>query len=741
MILQRIRTNPISRPDSKVFTRIFESELVGSDGYLASSTDEIQSISEEYPVLVRSCEELRLKNKELVNQISNLEKIHEHEIVRLSDQLEELKQECSIYKKSEKDLQNVTSKLRFQLSNSDDQMSRMNKEINSLQDHCHKVKHKWDIAVGESEKLRTQLNLKEEELRYAHQSIRSHASDLRKWESDRQLHEDVIKKLNLELHELQSTREILEEQKQANLELKATIDKLKFELEEQRARYAGSSVADSRPTSVAGSLSKSLGAELAQLSGIDELKTADQCDDEDDELSETTADDTDDLTRIVRSLSEPNDLSHDHEIFEEIRIKRIKRRKTLTSGNSSLEFDGAEAGQGSSTLEKVIELQDASTDTHDLIAHKSCETQTDPIPEPPPVYRPKMEDSQVQTDQSFLSSSSDDEIDGDHEIDPVQRSLLRLVTGLDPKVLELAIDHIHKEMMVNPQNLPGSSARTTGLTTIIDHSTSGSSGLGSSSPSTSEADSDSESKPNSCSIDRSTTAHVSYFSRWGLSAAVQSLSILSPYSILNSLPSFGFLKSDDRQAEVTPTPHDPELQRPRKSKRNKPIDPKQLMGAREGRIKRNLRICSSMIIFLAAGYFLGNLIFPPTPSPVTFQCCPPSSSGPSSCLLEALKGSNQLGRHYSVEFLSSSSSSGIVGGVGSGSGSSQSTHHANLIPSSFIRFNSTSFNDLVDFNSVGIGREGFIVQLRHRIGLLIWLKNLGTSVIWNTVSGYPKIPT
>ncbi|KNE99190.1 hypothetical protein PSTG_07498 [Puccinia striiformis f. sp. tritici PST-78] len=249
------------RPTSKTHTSVFESGI-GLDGYptprsSGASISDLQTMSEEYPILIRSCEELKKKNQEFVNQIQSLEKIHEHEIEKLIEELEELKEELVVVKKSEKELSISSNRLMYQLTNSDDHTTRLNNSIANIESNLHKTKLKWEDAVAESEKLRTQLNQKEDELRSANRHIQSHGSEIKKWELDRQLREEHIKNLHLELEELQATREILEEQKQSNLDLKLTIDRLKFELDEQRLRNAGSSVADSRPTSIAGSSSSS----------------------------------------------------------------------------------------------------------------------------------------------------------------------------------------------------------------------------------------------------------------------------------------------------------------------------------------------------------------------------------------------------------------------------------------------------------------------------------------------------
>ena len=98
--------------------------------------------------LVRNCEDLKIKNKELVKQIADLEEIHEQEIVKLNDELEELKQDLSTCKKSEKELGSVSSTLRFQLANMEDQMNRLTSNKTFLEKINHQTKLKYEEANG-----------------------------------------------------------------------------------------------------------------------------------------------------------------------------------------------------------------------------------------------------------------------------------------------------------------------------------------------------------------------------------------------------------------------------------------------------------------------------------------------------------------------------------------------------------------------------------------------------------------
>lgn len=121
---------------------------------------------------------------------------------------------------------------------------------------------------------------------------------------------------------MQRATGILEEQKQANIDLKLTIDRLKHELDEQRANNSSSSVLGSRPNSLAGTLRPSFDEELKKALASGEYE-------DDDSGSETTADGQDIMAK-VDGLS-GHGQNDDNEVYEEIRIKTIKRRTLRVS--------------------------------------------------------------------------------------------------------------------------------------------------------------------------------------------------------------------------------------------------------------------------------------------------------------------------------------------------------------------------------------------------------------------------
>lgn len=90
------------------------------------------------------------------------------------------------------------------------------------------------------------------------------ALDLRKWEAEQEQWLGRVKDLEEELQAAQKTQAALDEQKQENMMLKETIDRLRFEMDEMRS-HAASGLNASGGASANSTISRSLGAELSKL--------------------------------------------------------------------------------------------------------------------------------------------------------------------------------------------------------------------------------------------------------------------------------------------------------------------------------------------------------------------------------------------------------------------------------------------------------------------------------------------
>ena len=118
------------------------------------------------------------------------------------------------------------------------------------------------LSTAESEKYRNSLRRKDQERKELEESAQLHQIEVQKWVQQREALEATHLITEKELAIARQAQAELEDQKQENLVLKETIDRLRFDLDELRTREHTGSGGPSATTSQFGSVSKSLGAEL-----------------------------------------------------------------------------------------------------------------------------------------------------------------------------------------------------------------------------------------------------------------------------------------------------------------------------------------------------------------------------------------------------------------------------------------------------------------------------------------------
>ena len=154
---------------------------------------------------------------------------------------------------------------------------------------------RW-IVAGESEDLRNTLRRKDEEIRNCRESLSLQQMETSKYLKENEAYEERIVLLEQDLALAQQAQTSLDEQKQENLMLKETIDRMRFDMDELRATLT-SNTAGSGTSSAPGSVSRSLGAEL-----LSQMKDDSEWIDDDDEadaaatLKELGIDDPDENT-------------------------------------------------------------------------------------------------------------------------------------------------------------------------------------------------------------------------------------------------------------------------------------------------------------------------------------------------------------------------------------------------------------------------------------------------------------
>lgn len=114
--------------------------------------------------------------------------------------------------------------------------------------------------IAFAEKYRDDLRRRDETIRSLRESVSLHEIETGKWAKEHESYEERIAQLELELSNAMVAYTQLDEQKQENLLLKETIDRMRFDMDEMRhAMVPGS---NSGQSTAANTMSKSLGAEL-----------------------------------------------------------------------------------------------------------------------------------------------------------------------------------------------------------------------------------------------------------------------------------------------------------------------------------------------------------------------------------------------------------------------------------------------------------------------------------------------
>lgn len=122
--------------------------------------------------------------------------------------------------------------------------------------HCSLSAH-----LAASEKYRDDLRQREELIRNLREAASLHEVENAKWAKEHENYETRIAALENELAIAQQAHVQLDEQKQENLLLKETIDRMRFDMDEMR-NSAVAATGGSGQSSATNTMSKSLGAEL-----------------------------------------------------------------------------------------------------------------------------------------------------------------------------------------------------------------------------------------------------------------------------------------------------------------------------------------------------------------------------------------------------------------------------------------------------------------------------------------------
>lgn len=296
---------------------------------------------------------------------------HDTELEEMQAKLEELKSELTATKREEKELRAKERVNSTQMTALESEIAKLQKSLENARSAYQSLQKQYQEQCAESERYRNTLRRRDQELKDLQDLSSLQTLEGQKWSREHDTYESRIAALEAELELAQQAHAQLEEQKQENLMLKETIDRMRFEMDEMRSLHGGSGAGaggGSQGGSQQGSVSKSLGAEL--LGKIGKQWGMDEDEESEDE-----------------GLEEGEDTEGEEEDVIERIITRKKRRVTGRSNKAE-------------TVTETKEYVDASTQYHMSEHTSSRGTATDP---PVPALTSACT---IQTDVVRLLSSS-----------------------------------------------------------------------------------------------------------------------------------------------------------------------------------------------------------------------------------------------------------------------------------------------------------------------------------------------
>ena len=142
----------------------------------------------------------------------------------------------------------------------------MTKALEGARTNYQSLQKQYQEQCTASEKYRDDLRARDDMIRTLREGASLFELEQNKWAREQAVYEDRLLALEDELTKAQEAQRELDEQKQENLMLKETIDRMRFDMDEMRHSLASgmsnAGSAGSGNSSAMNTVSKSLGAEL-----------------------------------------------------------------------------------------------------------------------------------------------------------------------------------------------------------------------------------------------------------------------------------------------------------------------------------------------------------------------------------------------------------------------------------------------------------------------------------------------
>ncbi|WVQ69388.1 uncharacterized protein L199_007605 [Kwoniella botswanensis] len=233
-----------------------------STNSLRTSHDTVARLRKENTELLRKLKETE---KSLAVQGAENERLYEDLQVRL----EEAQSEIAQRRKDEKDMKGKDRAQLIQISGFEADIMSLQRSLENAKMNHANMQKMYNSQCDEAQRLRDMLRDRDDEIRSLEENVQAHAADEEKFNRELQALESEVKRLESDLSVARQAESHLDVQKQENLALKETIDRMRFDLDEARAQAANSAGASgyrAQPSgsSGGGTLSRNLGDELSR---------------------------------------------------------------------------------------------------------------------------------------------------------------------------------------------------------------------------------------------------------------------------------------------------------------------------------------------------------------------------------------------------------------------------------------------------------------------------------------------
>lgn len=253
--------------------------------------------------------------------------------------------------------------------------------------------YQTDYPAAEAENLRNTLRMRDQQIRDHTEKISLHGLELNKWQQQQEQLESHMSHLEAQLVAAREAQAQLDEQKQENLLLKETIDRMRFDMDELRTKADGNVPTAGLRDS--GSIGKSLGVELSRMQWPPPEK-GEASDDDDTAVSDDGNGEGDtegeDVVQTIITRRKKKVASRAMKKVETIEYEDVKSYSDAYTQHDISEFSTSSSVQTIPEPKRQLATHSIQTEG---TRTSTTEIQTEPISVPPPVAKSSME---VQTE-------------------------------------------------------------------------------------------------------------------------------------------------------------------------------------------------------------------------------------------------------------------------------------------------------------------------------------------------------